>query len=148
MSKASIALEARLMSWPFLQSARLKTKVPKIAKWGLETYFLIFSMSFLPICNFMFCSKFQYSTSHVFFYIIKPRWKEYLLEWPMLWRITKNSLHSEGIYKWVNWAPIFFWYKLLPTTSGPQKFAKIRVVKVDYFDFPGEIFEKLVWIRR
>ena len=69
------------------------------------------------------------------------------LEWPMLWRITKNSLHNEGIYKWVNWAPIFLWYKLLPTTSGPQKFAKIRVVKVDYFDFPGEIFEKLVWIR-
>ena len=65
----------------------------------------------------------------------------------MLWRITKNSLHSEGKYKWVNWAPIFFWYKLLPTTSGPQKFAKIRVVKVDYFDFPGQIFEKLVWIR-
>ena len=21
------------------------------------------------------------------------------IEWPMLWRITKNSLHSEGIYK-------------------------------------------------
>ena len=69
------------------------------------------------------------------------------VEWPMLWRITKNSLHNEGTYKWVNWAPIFFWYKLLPTTSGPQKFAKIRAVKVDYFDFPGEIFEKLVWIR-
>ena len=69
------------------------------------------------------------------------------LEWPMLWRITKNSLHNEGTYEWVNWAPIFFWYKLLPTTSGPQKFSKIRAVKVDYFDFPGEIFEKLVWIR-
>ena len=62
------------------------------------------------------------------------------------WRIMKNSLHSEGTCKWVNWAPIFFWYELLTTTSGPQKFAKIGVVKVDYFDFPHEIFEKLVWI--
>ena len=69
------------------------------------------------------------------------------VEWPMLWRITKNSLHNEGTCKWVNWAPIFFWYKLLPTTSRPQKFSKIEVVKVDYFDFPSEIFEKLVCIR-
>ena len=30
-------------------------------------------------------------------------------------------------------APIFFWYELLPTTSGPQKFAKISVFKVDNF---------------
>ena len=65
-----------------------------------------------------------------------------LLEWPMLWRITKNSLHSEGIYKWVNWAPIFFWYKLLPTTSGPQKFEKIRVV--DFFCPNSFIFEPKV----
>ena len=27
---------------------------------------------------------------------------KYLLEWPALWRITMNSLHNEGIYKWVN----------------------------------------------
>ena len=27
-------------------------------------------------------------------------------------------------------------------TYGLQQFAKIRAVKVDYFDFPGEIFEK------
>ena len=33
----------------------------------------------------------------------------YILEWPMLWHITKNSLHNEGIRKWVNWVPIFFW---------------------------------------
>ena len=46
----------------------------------------------------------------------------------MLWRITLNSLHNE----------------LLPTTYGLQQFAKIGAVKVDYFDFPGEIFEKLV----
>ena len=69
------------------------------------------------------------------------------IEWPMLWRITKNYLHNEGTCKWVNRAPIFFWYELLPTTSGPQKFKKIGVVKVDYFDFPGEIFGKQVWIR-
>ena len=78
---------------------------------------------------------------------LKKNLDQYTVEWPMLWRITKNSLHNEGTYKWVNWTPIFFWYKLLPTTSGPQKFAKIRVVEVDYFDFPGEIFEKLVWNR-
>ena len=70
-----------------------------------------------------------------------------LVEWPMLWRIMKNSLYNEGICKWINWAPIFFWYKLPPTTSGPQKFANIEVVKIDYFNFPGKIFEKLVWIR-
>ena len=29
-------------------------------------------------------------------------------------------------------------------TYGPQQFVKIGVVKVDYLDFPGEIFEKLV----
>ena len=39
---------------------------------------------------------------------------------------------------------MFFLYQLLPTTYGLQQFAKIRAVKVDYFDFPGEIFEKLV----
>ena len=33
---------------------------------------------------------------------------------------------------------------VLPTTYGLQQFAKIRAVKVDYFDFPGEIFEKFV----
>ena len=34
--------------------------------------------------------------------------------------------------------------KLLPTTYSLQQFAKIGAVKVDYFDFPGEIFEKFV----
>ena len=34
---------------------------------------------------------------------------------------------------------------LISTTSNYlQQFAKIGAVKVDYFDFPGEIFEKLV----
>ena len=31
------------------------------------------------------------------------------------------------MYQWVNSTPIFFWYQLLPTTYGPQKFPKIRV---------------------
>ena len=35
-----------------------------------------------------------------------------------------------------------FRYNLLPLTSGPQKFSKIGAVRVDYFDFQGEIFEK------
>ena len=33
---------------------------------------------------------------------------------------------------------------LISTTYGLQQFAKIWAVKVDYFDFPGEIFEKFV----
>ena len=70
-----------------------------------------------------------------------------LVEWPALLRITMNSLHNEGIYKLVNQAPIFFLNQLLPTTQGLQQFAKIGAVKVDYFDFPGEIFEKFVGIR-
>ena len=41
-------------------------------------------------------------------------------------------------------ANIFLIATLLPTTHGPQQFAKIGVVKVDYFDFPVEIFETLV----
>ena len=28
---------------------------------------------------------------------------------------------------------IFFLYELLPTTYGPQKFSKIRLLKVNYF---------------
>ena len=26
----------------------------------------------------------------------------YSIEWPALWRIMMNSLHNEGVYKWVN----------------------------------------------
>ena len=33
---------------------------------------------------------------------------------------------------------------LIATTYGPQQFAKIGVVNVDYFDFRNENFEKLV----
>ena len=33
---------------------------------------------------------------------------------------------------------------LISTTYGLQQFSKIGAVKVDYFDFQGEIFEKLV----
>jgi hypothetical protein len=38
----------------------------------------------------------------------------------------------------------FFCYQLLQTIYGLQQFAKIGTVKVDYFDFPGKTFEKLV----
>ena len=55
------------------------------------------------------------------------------LECPMLWRITKHSLHNEGIYKWESSTPIFFWKQLLQTTYGSQQFAKIRVFIVDNF---------------
>ena len=55
------------------------------------------------------------------------------LEWPMLWRITMNSLQNEGIYEWVNKPPIFFWYQLPPTTYGLQQFAKISIFKLDNF---------------
>ena len=33
---------------------------------------------------------------------------------------------------------------ILLTIYGPQQFAKIKIVKVDYFDSPVEIFETLV----
>ena len=33
---------------------------------------------------------------------------------------------------------------LISTTYVLQQFAKIEAVKVNYFDFPGEIFEKFV----
>ena len=39
------------------------------------------------------------------------------------WRPIKMSKFCANI----------FWYKLLPTTYGPQKFPKNRVFKVDYF---------------
>ena len=55
----------------------------------------------------------------------------------------KSHLFSFFQYKkypklktWVNFAPIFFWYELLPTTSGPQKFPKIRFLKVNFFRLP------------
>jgi hypothetical protein len=37
-----------------------------------------------------------------------------------------------------------FLISTFPTTYGLQQFTKIRAVKVGYFDFPGEIFEKFV----
>ena len=33
---------------------------------------------------------------------------------------------------------------LMSTSYSLQQFEKSRAVKVDYFDFPGEIFEKFV----
>ena len=51
--------------------------------------------------------------------------------------------HNEGICQWVNLAPIFFWCKLLPLTSGPHKFSKIRVLKVNYFHLPIHLANEL-----
>ena len=65
-------------------------------------------------------------------------WETRKLGWPMSWRFTMVYLHNEGLYKWVNSATIFFWYELLPTTFGPQKFSKIRSLKVTYFHFPSK----------
>ena len=67
--------------------------------------------------------------------IIHEHWA---LEWPMLWRITKNSLHNEGTYKWVNWAPIFFdsnYFQLLRVLSSLQKsaFSKLIILFFQYF---------------
>ena len=50
-----------------------------------------------------------------------------LIGWPMSWQFTTIYQHNEGLYKWVNSVPIFFWYNLLPTTTyGPQKFPNYR----------------------
>ena len=38
----------------------------------------------------------------------------------------------------------FYMYQLLATTYGLQQFTKMGAVKVDYFDFPDKIFEKIV----
>ena len=43
-------------------------------------------------------------------------------------------LTNERYIKMNNWLQIFFRYKLLPTTSGPQKFMKIWVVKLVCFE--------------
>ena len=45
--------------------------------------------------------------------------------------------HDDPLTQWVNFGPIFFWYELLPTASGPWKFSKIRGLKITYFHFPS-----------
>ena len=68
----------------------------------------------------------------------------YLVECPRLWRITMIYYHIEGICKWVNSEQI------IPTASNYLWSSVVGVVKVDYFDFPCEIFEILceldVWV--
>ena len=54
-----------------------------------------------------------------------------------LWRIAMIYWHIEGIRKWVNSEQIF----LIPTTSDYLWSSVVGVVKVDYFDFPCQIFE-------
>ena len=97
---------------------------------ALDSNYEIYFWSVLKIVLMFKCQTRNSNLERILLYMVR------LLEWPMLWRITKNSLHNEGTCKWVNWAPIFFWYKLLPTTSGPQKFPKIRFLKVNFFHIP------------
>ena len=79
------------------------------------------------------CTIPPYSLSY---YVLKktkqmPYQRTLLLGWPKLWR-------------WVNSTPIFFWYKLLSTTSGPQTFSKIRCLKVTYFHLPSK--KNIPWV--
>ena len=46
------------------------------------------------------------------------------------------TVHNEGVYNWVNSALILFWYKLLPSTSRPQKFQKSGFYKSIISVFP------------
>ena len=74
-----------------------------------------------------------------------------VLLWPQFFFLTVCTLKLRVLTQWRHmpmgqFMPIFFWYKLLPLTSGPQKFSKIGAVKVDFFDFPSKKFEKFVCI--
>ena len=65
-------------------------------------------------------------------------WVQCTLGCPRLWRITKNSLHNEGTYKWVNWEPIFFdtnYFQLLLGLRSLQKsaFLKLTILLFQYF---------------
>ena len=102
-----------------------KKSEPKVFKWSEFHFYEVTSYKIHTLVIEIFFTLHRYCT------VTAQYWCS--VEWPMLWHIMKNSLHNEGTYKWVNWAPIFFWYKLLPTTSGPQKFAKISIFKVDRF---------------
>ena len=49
-----------------------------------------------------------------------------------------RTIHDDLLTQWRHipvgqFPPIFFWYELLPTIYGSQKFSKIRVLKVNYF---------------
>ena len=46
---------------------------------------------------------------------------QYPIGWTWSEQITTKFLHYEGICQWVNFAPFFFLYDLLPLTSWPQK---------------------------
>ena len=50
--------------------------------------------------------------------------------------LHKNQHTQRKLLNFENW-----------TSGGPQKLAKIRVFKADYFDFLCKEIEKLVWIR-
>ena len=50
--------------------------------------------------------------------------------------LHKNQHTQRKLLNFENW-----------TSGGPQKLAKIRVFKADYFDFLCKKIEKLVWLR-
>ena len=56
-------------------------------------------------------------------------WSTPILGCPRLWQIKKKYLHNEGIYKWFNCRPIFFWYQLL----RKLEFLKLIVLLSHYF---------------
>ena len=63
-------------------------------------------------------------------------WKNHM-QYSVIIRVANVvAIQSNLLTQWVNSMSIFFWYKLLPTTSGPQNFPKIRVLKVIYFSLP------------
>ena len=62
--------------------------------------------------------------------------------------VAGNTLRFRGKKQYIfqtKFFPLEFegisYNSVLPLTSGPEKFSKIEAENVDYFDFPGEIFE-------
>ena len=81
---------------------------------------------------------------------------DYLLECPRLWRIKKNSLHNESIYKWVNSAPLFLdsnYFELLTVLSSLQKsaFLKLTILFFTYFwcqiEWKKHPFFSTIWFK-
>ena len=66
--------------------------------------------------------------------LIKTTWTSLRVD--MVGTNHNKVLYYESICQWVSFLPIFFWYDLLPLTTEPQKFSKIRVLKVNYFLLP------------
>ena len=88
---------------------------PKVQFLQLEVHHFLLIREFGSI-RVWFCNNFH----KIFQYIDKYNNPWVNLECPRSWWIMMIYHHIEGIYKWVNSAPIFFWYQLLWTTCGPQ----------------------------